>query len=204
MRAFFPSVVLCSVISIASSAHGNTLLKAPIGSAPNDNSFRLIVDNNGHSLSFVVDSKGLYDHDAWSRSENSPIGGSNDDKGIGKGATSNLSPAGFGSRGFLASGGGLFAGGSGGAGAGGGGLSSLKGLEGFSLAGSNKDLISLAGFLSHTDGAFGLGSEGGLKDSPSVATTPLPPSWTMLFLGLAGLGYFAQRWQKKGNALSAA
>lgn len=37
-----------------------------------------------------------------------------------------------------------------------------------------------------------------------VATTPLPPTWTMMLLGLAGLGFIAYRRQRPGISITAA
>jgi hypothetical protein len=37
-----------------------------------------------------------------------------------------------------------------------------------------------------------------------VSTTPLPPAWTMMLLGLAGLGFIAYRRQKQSSSLAAA
>ena len=53
-------------------------------------------------------------------------------------------------------------------------------------------------------GYQGLGDEGWGVEKVQVSATPLPPSWTMLILGLGGFGYVAHRWQKKGNAVAAA
>src|SRR5579872_7295502 len=102
MRPFFPSVIVCSVIFLAPCAHGDTLLPGPIGSAPSDKSFFLTFDSDGHgnARSYVVDSKGHYERDSGSRSNNSWIGVFNDDKGsANKGSSAELSFNGSGSKG---------------------------------------------------------------------------------------------------------
>jgi len=38
----------------------------------------------------------------------------------------------------------------------------------------------------------------------SVTETPLPASWTMMLIGLVGLGAYAFRWQRRDQALAAA
>src|SRR5579872_7125389 len=94
MRPFFPSVIVCSVIFLAPCAHGDTLLPGPIGSAPSDKAFFLTFDSDGHgnARSYVVDSKGLYERDSWSKSNNSWIGNFKDDEGSrNKGSSANLS-----------------------------------------------------------------------------------------------------------------
>jgi hypothetical protein len=41
--------------------------------------------------------------------------------------------------------------------------------------------------------------EGFSFDYAAVSTTPLPPSWTMMLIGLAGLGFFAYRQSEKSQ-----
>ena len=41
--------------------------------------------------------------------------------------------------------------------------------------------------------------QGDLLDNVVVSTTPLPSAWTMMFIGFAGLGYFAYRGSKKAS-----
>ena len=136
MRAFFPWIVVSSVILLAPWAHGNTLLPGPTGSTPTDKSFFLTFERSGAAdLAFrnIVDRKGFYERDGWSRSDSSRIGAFNDDEGSrDNGFSSNLSFIGFNSKGSSAGIGGSFPGGpgfSGGAGNGGGG--SLSGGGGF-------------------------------------------------------------------------
>jgi hypothetical protein len=38
----------------------------------------------------------------------------------------------------------------------------------------------------------------------SITATPLPPTWTMLLIGFAGLGFFAYRGTKCRSAIAAA
>jgi hypothetical protein len=45
-------------------------------------------------------------------------------------------------------------------------------------------------------GGFGVGA---FALTP-IAATPLPPTWTMMILGLFGLGFFAARGTKKHSA----
>ena len=80
MRAFFPSIVVCSAIFLAPCAHGNTLLSGPPGSAPTEKSFFLTF-GPGDARSYVVDPKGFYERDGWSRSDSSGIGAFKDDEG---------------------------------------------------------------------------------------------------------------------------
>jgi hypothetical protein len=218
MRAFFPSIVVCSGIFLAPCAYGNTLQPGPVGSAPTDKSFFLTFGRNGSAdaRSYVVDHKGFYERDSWSTSGNTPIGVFNAGEGTGSKGFSpeNISLNAFNSRGAsggtgwsLSGGAGSF-GSSGGANGGvganlsGGGFFSLKGLgEGVGFAGANKG-SGLSSSLpnSGSNGSFGLGSEGegpkGLGD-PSVSTTPLPASWTMMLVGLA-FGFLS--WFRKSNS----
>jgi hypothetical protein len=196
MRAFFPSIVVSSVIFLAPCAHGNTLLSGPPGSAPTEKSFFLTF-GPGDARSYVVDPKGFYERDGWSRSDSSGIGAFNDDEGSrNKGFSSNLSFNGFNSKGSSGGIGGSFSGGagfSGGASNGGGpsisggsGFLSMKGLgEGGGLAGGNK----VSGFTisnpGGSTGSFNLGEGSKGLGDPSVNATPLPASWTMMLAGLA-------------------
>src|SRR5579872_5082871 len=94
MRPLFSSVMVCSVIFLAPCAHGYTLLPGPIGSAPSDKSFFLTFDSNGDgkARSYIVDTKGLYERDGLSRSDNNWIGVFKDDDGSRtKGSSANLS-----------------------------------------------------------------------------------------------------------------
>jgi hypothetical protein len=43
-----------------------------------------------------------------------------------------------------------------------------------------------------------------IGDLPPINATPLPASWTMLLIGLAGFGFFSCRGRKKGLAATAA
>jgi hypothetical protein len=197
MRPFFPSVIVCSVIFLAPSAHGGTLLPGPIGSGPSDKSFFLTFDSDGHgnARSYVVDSKGLYERDSWSRSNNSGIGVFNDHEGSSnKGSSANLSFNSSNSKGSSGgvgtsfSGAGGFSGGassgSGASLAGSGGFFSMKGFEeGLGSAGGKKGLESLSSIL----GSDGPGTKG-LGNSASVSATPLPASWTMMLIGLGAFG----------------
>jgi len=218
MRAFFPSIVVCSAIFLAPCAYGNTLQPGPVGSAPTDKSFFLTFgrDGSADARSYVVDHKGFYEHDSWSRSGHTQIGVFNAGEASGSKGISpeNISLNAFHSRGASEGtgssslgGGGSF-GSSGGANGGvgaslsGGGLFSLKGPEeGVGFVGANKGsgLFSLLP-NSGSNGSFGLGSEGGgpkgLGD-PSVSATPLPASWTMMLIGLV-FGLLV--WLRKSNS----
>ena len=219
MRAFFPSIVVCSAIFLAPCAHGNTLQPGPVGSAPTDKSFFLTFgrDGSADARSYMVDHKGFYERNSWSKSGNTPIGVFNAGEGTGSkgispenislnafnsrsasGGTGSSSPGGAGSFG---SGGGANSG-VGASLSGGGGFFSLKGLgEGVGFVGANKG-SGLSSLLpnSGSNGSFGLGSEGegpkGLGD-PSVSATPLPASWTMMLIGLT-FGLLA--WFRKSNS----
>jgi uncharacterized membrane protein len=46
-------------------------------------------------------------------------------------------------------------------------------------------------------GAFAGGGSEALLLTPSVSTTPLPPAWTMMLIGLGGFGLFAYRRKSK-------
>ena len=49
------------------------------------------------------------------------------------------------------------------------------------------------------------GGEGfGFNYAAGVSATPLPPSWTMMLIGLVVFGFIAYRRQKKGAAIIAA
>jgi len=206
-RTFFPSVIACSVIFLTPCAHGNTLLPRPIGSAPADKSFFLTFDSDGHGnvRSYVVDSKGLYERDSWSRSDSSWIGVFNDDEGSrNKGFSDSLLSNGSNSKGSSGGAGvsfsgpeGFSGGASNGTGAGltgGGGFFSMKGLgEGLGSAGGNKGfnkgLESSSTILLNTGGSFGFVGQGeDLANSASVSATPLPASWTMMLIGLGAFG----------------
>jgi hypothetical protein len=60
---------------------------------------------------------------------------------------------------------------------------------------------SQAGF-EHTMTSSGFALVTPVSDAP--AATPLPPTWTMMLIGMAGLGFFAYRRQKANLALTAA
>jgi hypothetical protein len=50
----------------------------------------------------------------------------------------------------------------------------------------------------------GLSSIGTISASSGVSATPLPPSWTLMLIGLAGFGFVAYRRQKKHGAFASA
>jgi len=116
MRAFFPSIIVSSVIFLPPCVYGNTLLPGPTGSVPTDKPFFLTFDRNGNgdARSYVVDRKGFYERDGWSRSDSGRIGAFNDDEGSrNKGFSSNFSFNGFNSRGSSGGTGWSFSGGAG-------------------------------------------------------------------------------------------
>jgi hypothetical protein len=197
MRAF-PSIIVSSAIFLAPCAYGNTLQPGPTGSAPTEKSFFLTFDRSGStdSRSYIVDTKGFYERDGWSRSDHGGIGVFSGDEGSpNKGFSSNLAFNGFNLKGSSGLGGGNFLGdagfSSGAANGSGGGLSgssgffSMKGLGDAGFAGGNKG----PGFiLSDTGGSsgpsnLGEGSKG--PGDPVVSATPLPASWTLMLIGLA-------------------
>jgi hypothetical protein len=202
MRALLPSIIVFSATLLAPSAHGNTVEPGPTGSVPTGQSFFLTFDHNSSSdsRSYIVDRKGFYERDSWSKSSNTGIGPFRESEDSNKGFSStNLSVNSFNSKGANGSPGWSFSGGAGlsggasnGAGAslsGGGGFYSMKGLlEGAGFAGGKGSgfiLSALSG--SGSNGSLGLGSlsAGGSGDPPGVAATPLPASWTMMLIGLA-------------------
>jgi hypothetical protein len=46
--------------------------------------------------------------------------------------------------------------------------------------------------------------QGNILDNVTLATTPLPSTWTMLIAGFVGLGFFAYRGSRKNAAIAAA
>ena len=67
--------------------------------------------------------------------------------------------------------------------------------------------VPLAGGLNNVQLAFNetMSSAGGFGyDYAAVSVTPLPPSWTMMLVGLAGLGFVAYRQQKQNAPIAAA
>src|SRR5579872_1014177 len=195
MRPLFSSVIVCSVIFLAPCAEGHTLLPGPIGSAPSDKSFFLTFDSDGrgNARSYVVDSKGLYERDSWSKSNNSWIGTFKDDEGSrNERFSAKLSFNGSNSKGSSGTVGVSFSGAEGISGGasngtsptGGGGFFSMKGLEeGLGSAGGKKGFESLSSIL----GPGGQDPKG-LGHSAGVSTTPLPASWTMMLIGLGAFG----------------
>jgi hypothetical protein len=208
MRASFPSIVVSSVIFVAPCAHGDTLLPGPPGSAPTDKSFFLTFGPDD-ARSYVVDPKGFYERDGWSRSDSSGIGVFNEDEGSrNKGFSSNLSFNGFSSKGSSGGIGGSFSGSagfSGGASSGGGlsisggsGFFSMKGLgEGGGFAGGNKGLGFIISDSGGSSSSFNLGEGNKGPGDPSVSATPLPASWSMM---LAGLAFGLLVWFRKSTS----
>jgi hypothetical protein len=189
MRAFFPSIIVSSVIFLAPCAYGNTLQPGPTGSAPSDKSFFLTFDRSGSadSRSYIVDGKGFYERDDWSRSDSSRIGVFNDDDGSrNKGFSSSLSLNAFNSKG---SSGGIGASFSGGASNGGGrslpGGSGFFSMKGLGESGGSKG----SGFIFSDSGgstsSFNVGEGSKGPGDPGVSATPLPASWIMMLAGLA-------------------
>ena len=193
MRAFFPSIVVSSVIFLAPCAHGSTLLPGPTGFAPTEKSFFLTF-GPGDARSYVVDPKGFYERDGWSRSDGSGIGVFNDDEeSRAKGFSSNLSFNGSNSKGSSGGISGSFSGSAGfsggasnGGGSGGSGFFSMKGLgEGGRFAGDNKGSGFIISDSGGSSGSFNLGEGNKGLGDPSVSATPLPASWTMMLAVLA-------------------
>ena len=213
MRASYPSIFLFgSVTFLAPCAHGNTLVPGPLGSASAGESFLLTLDGGGHggARSYLVDRKGFYEEDVWTRSDGGRRGGSNDAEGrreTGSSSILSLSSSkrltGFGAisglEGFSRSAS------DGPSLTGGGGIFSMKGLEeGAGLASGGLGIPSRPGITADTF-AFGSGrSNAGFGNPASVSTTPLPASWTMMLIGLCGFSYLARRSRKKGSAVAAA
>jgi hypothetical protein len=65
----------------------------------------------------------------------------------------------------------------------------------FNVIGTGSDTLN---FAAYNNPAFTY------VDNVSLAATPLPPTWTMLIAGFAGLGFFAFRGSKKNAAATAA
>jgi hypothetical protein len=211
MRAFFPPIIVSSAIFLAPCAYGNTLQPGPTGSAPTEKSFFLTFDRSGStdSRSYIVDSKGFYERDGWSRSDYGRIGVFSGDEGSpNKGFSSNLSFNGFNSKGSSGLGGGSFLGGagfssgaangSGGSLSGGSGFFSMKGLgEAAGLAGGNKGSGFILSDSSGSSGPPNLGEGSKGPGDPVVSATPLPASWTVMLIGLA-FGLLV--WLRKSNS----
>jgi hypothetical protein len=209
MRAFFPSIIVSTAIFLAPCAYGNTLQPGPTGSTPTEKSFFLTFDRSGStdSRSYIVDTKGFYERDGWSRSDHGGIGVFSGDEGSpNKGFSSNLSFNGLNSRG--SSGGGSFPGGagfsSGGANgsvaslSGGSGIFSMKGLgEAGGFAGGNKGSGFILSDSSGSSGPPNLGEGSKGPGDPVVSATPLPASWTLMLIGLA-FGLLV--WLRKANS----
>jgi hypothetical protein len=205
MRSFFPSIIISSAIFLAPCAYGNTLQPGPTGSVPTDKSFFLTFDRSGSAdaRSYIVDRKGFYERDGWSRSDNSRIGVFNDDEGSRKGFSSNLSFNGFnlgssgGAGGSFSRGAGFSSGqsnGTGGSLSGGSEFFRMQGLGDTGGGGNKGSVLSDSGGSS---GSFGLGEGSKGLGSPGVSATPLPASWTMMLIGLA-FGLLV--WLRKSNS----
>jgi hypothetical protein len=213
MRAVFPPIIISTAIFLAPCAYGNTLQPGPTGSTPTEKSFFLTFDRSGStdSRSYIVDSKGFYERDGWSRFDDGRIGVFNDDgEGRTKGFSSNLSFNGFYSKGSSGGAGGSFSGGAGfSSGAANGSSGSLSGGSGFfstqglgeagGFAGGNKGSGFVLSDSGGSSGSFGLGEGSNGLGSPSVSATPLPASWTMMLIGLA-FGLLV--WLRKSNSLA--
>jgi hypothetical protein len=52
-------------------------------------------------------------------------------------------------------------------------------------------------------GFEGRGDEGSGGTKENVSTTPLPPTWTMMLMGLAGFGFVAYRRKSKPALMTA-
>ena len=193
-------IIVSTVIFLAPCVYANTLPPGPTGSAPTDKPLFLTFERSGpgDARSYVVDRKGFYERDGWSRSDRGRIGAFNDDEGSrNKGFSSNFSVNGFNSRsssggtGWSLSGGAGFSGGIGkgadGSLPGGSGFFAMKGLGDGAGFGGGKSLGSTLSD-SGSGGSVSLGPEGGgkgLADPTSVSATPLPASWSMMLIGLA-------------------
>jgi hypothetical protein len=211
MRALFPSIIVLSATFLAPSAHGMTVEPGPTGPMATEKSFLLTLDHNGSgdSRSYIVDRRGFYERDSWSKSINTGIGSfrEGEDSSHGFSSTSlslnssSSKAANGGGPGWSFSGGaGPSSGANNGTGtslSGGLGLSILKSLgESSGFGASNKG----SSFSSSPLTALSLGVQGegapwnSDKPNPSatsVSATPLPASWTLMFVGLACLGLLA-------------
>jgi hypothetical protein len=187
----FSLIIVSSAILLSPIAYGNTLRHGPIGSPPAEKLFFLTLDRNGSgdARSYIVDHKGFYERDGWSRSDDGRIGLFNDDDGSrNNGSSSKLAFNGVNSKGPSSGVGGSFSGGAGfggGSHSGGSGFFNMKGVgEAGGFAGGNKG----PGFILSESGgpnSFGLGEGSkGLGDPRGVSATPLPASWTMMLIGL--------------------
>ena len=206
MRVLLAPAFVSSIL-LAPAAYGNTLQPGPHGSAPSDKSFILTFNSSADARSsYVVDAKGFYEQGSWLRSSNGQTGAFGANEGTSdKGFSLTNGPADvFNSKSGNGGAGGILAGGAGFPGSSGGGIGSTgmslggpgslgpRGLgQAFDLhAGSN----GLAGILLDSRPIdSGPGSHGeGLRDpGGSVSATPLPASWTMMFIGLLAFGCLA-------------
>ena len=85
---------------------------------------------------------------------------------------------------------------------------SLASAEAFFSPGNPIDIQLAAGFnniqLAFNE-TLGAGEGFGFSyDASGISAAPLPPSWTMMLMGLFLFGFFAHRWQKKNGVIAAA
>ena len=213
MRASYPSILLGSAIFLAPCAHGNTLVPGAFGSAPAGKSFLLTVEGGGSggARSYLVDRKGFYEEDVWTRSDDGGRGGSSDAEGSREAGSSSILSFSNSKRltgfGVISGSKGFSSGASDGPSLmGGGGIFSMKGLEavaGFSSGGPGR-IASRPGMTGDTFVMGSRGADARFGNPANVSTTPLPASWTMMLIGLCGFGYLARRLRKKGSAIAAA
>lgn len=201
MRALIAPTLLSSIL-LTPFAYGNSLQHAPFGSVPSEHSVTLSFLSSAKTLSsYLVDSKGFYDHAVVPVTGNTPasILAADDSAGVKGSSPMSVDLDAFilktltgGTGTFSENAGSSHFGSSGGGNSGAGGL----GLFGFNGPGQGsgfggKGLGLLPIFANSEFAGLGLGSEGLRDASPSVSTTPLPGSWTMMLLGLVAFGALA-------------
>ena len=198
MRALIAPALVSSIL-LTPFAYGHSLQRGPFGSAPSEHSVTLsFLSSEGTLSSYLVDSKGFYEHAVVPVTGNTPASILTADDSAGAKGSSPLSAAldDFISK-SLTGGTGTFSenAGSSHSGSGGGWNSGSGGLGSFGSNGpgqglgfGGKGLGLLPVFANFDAPGLGLGSEGLRGASPSVSATPLPGSWTMMFLGLVIFG----------------
>lgn len=190
MRALFSPVFIFSIL-LSSVAYGSSLQPGPYGSAPTGKSFIVTFDASADTRSaYVVDSKGFFWPSSNSAQSATQIGGfaaSADTSNKGFSPTGALADV-SNSRSISDGTGGGFSGVAGFFSSSGGGSTSLwasKALHDGSDFGAVNNNFS-------DPGSTELALEGIRGSGPSVSTTPLPASWTMMLIGLLSFGLLAR------------
>ncbi len=210
MRVLFRSALvgLFGATSIASAAEANMIYAGPSPAMATDQSFSLNFNSGSPTsgLSFILDGyrsldgKNAYEDDFSLRLNNKQIflGTFNLGGGSNSGSQANVYSNLFGATLSNPTNNGT-------------GIGWNGGKETFSFVGLplNVGLNTLTfAYTSLNDGNHagfqGLGDEGWGVEKVGVSATPLPPTWTMLLIGLGGFGLVAHRLRRKESALAAA